>query len=62
MLPVLLHAAVKGMLVNESASEQEPELLCAMQRFIADLKGSGSIESQPALQGKTMYMVVAPPK
>lgn len=33
-----------------------------MERFIADLKGSGSIESQPALQGKTMYMVVAPPK
>ncbi|DBA83416.1 hypothetical protein WJX79_004897 [Trebouxia sp. C0005] len=32
------------------------------QRFMADLKDDALIESQPSMQGRTMYMIMAPQK
>lgn len=37
--------------------------LCpAMQRFMEDLKDNGTIENQPSMQGRTMYMIIGPQK
>ena len=33
-----------------------------MQRFMEDLKDNGIIENQPAMQGRTMYMIIGPQK
>lgn len=32
------------------------------QRFMEDLKDKGTIENHPSLQGRTMYMIIGPPK
>lgn len=32
------------------------------QRFMEDLKDDGTIENQPSMQGRTMYMIIGPQK
>lgn len=34
----------------------------SMQRFMEDLKDNGTIENQPSMQGRTMYMIIGPQK
>lgn len=36
--------------------------LFASQRFMEDLKDDGMIENQPSMQGRTMFMIMAPQK
>lgn len=33
-----------------------------LQRFMEDLKDDGTIENQPSMQGRTMYMIIGPQK